>query len=571
MMELWPFTNFHDLNLDWIIKTIKVYTKKVDDLYDFGLYDFVEKVLAAHPEWTTTVMDKAISRQKLADSTLQTFIMTYDTVADMIADEDLPENARVRTKGYWSADDGMGLTYDIKASGYSEKCYEVLDNGLYAIADFGLTELNDKGNGPVDELLETALSYQSAPVTWTYSNTGTDTYPTAVDAGYVPGTHYIDCSSLLILILNGIKYENSAYNNVINLRSQGMPYLPDFHTNHYTKLRATYNIAQYLCMKGDAYIPNADKSNLRVGDIVFFAHGLHDYPERFMDIDHCAIYMGECGVNSAGVKRYQFIGNDGGEGTDVHTFFYIGSQNYLDNVVLAAGINKEPVETNANAENIAAFASETVTGSTETAFQYLLRKPLKSFTAYTVTVKISNPSSYRVTFSIPNHTLYSDAYSVQAMYSDEETLTWHIITGDLDAESITNKSIFRLTVHEFTGNNVSTAVIDNLAITEGWDTKAYNEPAGRITATLTYSDIASGSLSIYENMVYTNITFTGAQSGNHSLGNLGSIYPDQFKTPLNYYPVFLDGINKMGFIRVYNGAVAVITPESGYTGLRTVR
>ena len=31
MMELWPFTNFHDLNLDWIIRTVKVYTKKVDD------------------------------------------------------------------------------------------------------------------------------------------------------------------------------------------------------------------------------------------------------------------------------------------------------------------------------------------------------------------------------------------------------------------------------------------------------------------------------------------------------------------------------------------------------------
>lgn len=65
MMELWPFTNFHDLNLDWIIKTIRVYTKKVDDLYNFGLYDFVERVLAAHPEWTTTVMDGAITSAKI--------------------------------------------------------------------------------------------------------------------------------------------------------------------------------------------------------------------------------------------------------------------------------------------------------------------------------------------------------------------------------------------------------------------------------------------------------------------------------------------------------------------------
>lgn len=34
MLELWPFTNFHDMNLDWIIKTIKTYTKKVDDFIE---------------------------------------------------------------------------------------------------------------------------------------------------------------------------------------------------------------------------------------------------------------------------------------------------------------------------------------------------------------------------------------------------------------------------------------------------------------------------------------------------------------------------------------------------------
>lgn len=67
MLELWPFTNFHDLNLDWIIRTVKTYTKKVDDLYNFGLYDYVERVLTAHPEWTTTVQDGAISTAKLMD------------------------------------------------------------------------------------------------------------------------------------------------------------------------------------------------------------------------------------------------------------------------------------------------------------------------------------------------------------------------------------------------------------------------------------------------------------------------------------------------------------------------
>lgn len=61
MIERWPFTNFHDLNLDWIITTIK----KLDSIYNTGLYDFVEKVLANHPEWTTTIQDGAITSPKI--------------------------------------------------------------------------------------------------------------------------------------------------------------------------------------------------------------------------------------------------------------------------------------------------------------------------------------------------------------------------------------------------------------------------------------------------------------------------------------------------------------------------
>lgn len=74
MMELWPFTNFHDLNLDWIIRTLKKWDARLRQLFEEnGLIEYVDEVLSNHPEWTTTVMDGAISLRKLADDVLSEF------------------------------------------------------------------------------------------------------------------------------------------------------------------------------------------------------------------------------------------------------------------------------------------------------------------------------------------------------------------------------------------------------------------------------------------------------------------------------------------------------------------
>lgn len=44
MMELWPFTNFHDLNLDWIIKTVNHWADANAEFFDHGARDLVEEV-----------------------------------------------------------------------------------------------------------------------------------------------------------------------------------------------------------------------------------------------------------------------------------------------------------------------------------------------------------------------------------------------------------------------------------------------------------------------------------------------------------------------------------------------
>lgn len=80
MMELWPFTNFHDLNLDWIVRKIMYWDKKLIeffDTWDVHLKDIVDEILADHPEWTTTVMDGSITDAKIANSSTMLHKSSY--------------------------------------------------------------------------------------------------------------------------------------------------------------------------------------------------------------------------------------------------------------------------------------------------------------------------------------------------------------------------------------------------------------------------------------------------------------------------------------------------------------
>lgn len=111
MFELWPFTNFHDLNLDWLIRTFKEYVAKIDtdvetnatfreemendwETFTTSTYkEQIDEILEMHPEWTTTVMDGAITARKINSDFLATISNAYVTpeqfgaVGDGITDD----------------------------------------------------------------------------------------------------------------------------------------------------------------------------------------------------------------------------------------------------------------------------------------------------------------------------------------------------------------------------------------------------------------------------------------------------------------------------------------------------
>lgn len=75
MMELWPFTNFHDLNLDWIIKTIKRLDNDVQS-WKIGLKEYVLELLSDHPEWIQDWMldDGTVTWEKLAEDSKEKIV-----------------------------------------------------------------------------------------------------------------------------------------------------------------------------------------------------------------------------------------------------------------------------------------------------------------------------------------------------------------------------------------------------------------------------------------------------------------------------------------------------------------
>ena len=92
LFEHFPYTNFHDLNLDWLVEAMKKLGEEVEN-YDAHIEESVDEWLAAHPEYVTTVVDGSLTLPKFAESLKMLTVNDYVTpemfgaVGDGVADD----------------------------------------------------------------------------------------------------------------------------------------------------------------------------------------------------------------------------------------------------------------------------------------------------------------------------------------------------------------------------------------------------------------------------------------------------------------------------------------------------
>lgn len=76
--EHFPYTNYQELNLDWLLSSMK---KLAEDManYDVHMEELVDEWLQAHPEYVTTVVDGSLTLPKFAESLKLVTVKDYVT------------------------------------------------------------------------------------------------------------------------------------------------------------------------------------------------------------------------------------------------------------------------------------------------------------------------------------------------------------------------------------------------------------------------------------------------------------------------------------------------------------
>lgn len=92
LFEQFPYTNYHEKNLDWVIEEVKKLADEIGQ-YDVHMEELVDQWLTEHPEYVTTVVDGSLTLPKFTENLKQLTVNGYVTpelygaVGDGVADD----------------------------------------------------------------------------------------------------------------------------------------------------------------------------------------------------------------------------------------------------------------------------------------------------------------------------------------------------------------------------------------------------------------------------------------------------------------------------------------------------
>lgn len=307
MENLGPYSNFHELNLDWfldefnkVIAHWKAMQKNFDNLQDAfnDLKSYVQnyfKNLDLQEEINNKI-DDLISKGEFWENIPKILSVLQDSTA--IKNENLNSDNTVYEKvNNDFTDTGLSAILDIvDSSNNKNDGYTTFKLNNNKIADYRAlipkipTAISSIPSGVHRGIWDVAYSYVGKNINYLHTHSSIFGTPLKNENG----SWGMTCSQFACAVIFGLKYENSKFNTTYNKYIDGF-----YHDSYLLEKMAnpdnewwSHQLAPYAISKGFAFVPKSI-SDCMAGDILCYDLGSITDEKRFLRIEHTAVYSGE--------------------------------------------------------------------------------------------------------------------------------------------------------------------------------------------------------------------------------------------------------------------------------------